>query len=231
MTIKLEELVHQYERQGHSVEWYYRQDGGIIVTKVDGVKFKGKQGNVFIREQTGQKLTQKQQKQLERIRTPKGTRQKKKPQILSDDLIKQLRRTQSAWRKKSDVYDREGVILKKDVEKYFLKYGEDETMKMLRNQETYAQGFAYEDNIVALIGRMRLDSYKVKDAEEREIFRTILHDLESRYKQILSGVRKARIKDADLKGFYDELYMFEKGQMSASDLKFAYERIIAKHSI
>ena len=57
---KLRDLVSEYIARGHKVSIDIRPDGGIIVKKIDGVKYTGKERNKAIRQKMGVRLSEKQ---------------------------------------------------------------------------------------------------------------------------------------------------------------------------
>lgn len=149
MTIK--QSIKQLEASGYIVTYKqrYNKKGikkGILITSINGRRFTGSKGNVEARNLLGITISTKAQTQLTRIQIAK-----RKPE-LSSEIRKQILKTQKAWRK--GTHGTQGKITTKRVRRNIELYGEEQTLKSLKQQERYSKGYAYEENIDHLIDRL-----------------------------------------------------------------------------
>lgn len=146
--MRLIDLVNKLKSEGQEITYYKRKDRGIVITSIGGVKFKGKSGNVYLRQITGQSLTPKLTAHLNKIR-----RSGKRVDPLAKELEKQVRKTQKAM--KHGTPGKQAKVKTKRVRENVKKFGAESTLKTLKQQERYAKGYAYEANIDWLIDRLR----------------------------------------------------------------------------
>lgn len=140
------DLIKDLIKEGHSVEYRKRSDGGYIITSIDKRKYKGGEGNKQARAITGVKVSAKRLAQLNRIRPVK-------PQ-LDKDLKYEIQRTQRIWRK-NQTKAHKGRISTKKVRWKVKEEGYVSAFESLRKAQKYAQGLAYSENITALIDRVK----------------------------------------------------------------------------
>ena len=57
MRSTLRNLIQELIKEGHEIEYRERTDRGLVVTSIDGVKYKGKKGNQVVRSLTGASLS------------------------------------------------------------------------------------------------------------------------------------------------------------------------------
>ena len=164
------EIIKILQQQGHSVEYSKRKDGGYIIRSIDGEHFSAKSGNIRARAMTGAVLSEARAVQLARIRTPKGKRTKKREPI-PEELLRALRKVQRAWRKKHPTI--EGTISKRGLRYQFETYGEEKALASLDKAFRYSQGYAYVDNVLHLIERIRLDLGKLESSEMEAVISLI----------------------------------------------------------
>jgi hypothetical protein len=94
--IKTIDVVRILQSAGHSVQWRKRTDGGIIITSIDGVKYKAAEGNKIAREMTGLALGENRQRALnvvnEKENREKGytTRGRGRKKSKIDEEIKEI---------------------------------------------------------------------------------------------------------------------------------------------
>lgn len=136
------------KEQGHIIEYKKRKDGGVRVTKVDGVQFSSKssKGNSAVRSLTGGKLSVKQAKAL------KISGKRAKSKSVSKSITKEFRKLNKA---------REKVGLKKvkkaDLLKSQRKKGAKESRQMLDRMEKaikYKLNFAYTMNVAGFVSQL-----------------------------------------------------------------------------
>lgn len=171
MTTK--QVIKQLESKGYSIKWRQRfkkvringeivkKKEGVLITSINGEKFKGAKGNTKARQLAGAKMVSEKSIQALQKITQKHIEKVRK--ISVDELIKkQLKRTQRARikYKRSD----EGKVTKKKLQYYIESEGEERGLQYLRNRERYYQGYAYDENI-----QWRIDRLKAKvDAGQKQ---------------------------------------------------------------
>lgn len=148
MTTK--KVIELIEQAGHFVEYKRRSDGGIRITRIDGIAYTGSIGNKVAREMVGRPLTEKQVK----------AREKSRPRVtaIPEVVNKKLKRVQRIWRKrfgKQSERPPQGKVSKKQV-RWLLKHQSlDRVLYGLEKKERYAKGFAYVENVEHLIDEIR----------------------------------------------------------------------------
>ena len=63
----LRQIATQLQKAGHQITYRTRSDGGILITSIDGQRFKGASGNILARKMTGQELSSSRGMQLRKI--------------------------------------------------------------------------------------------------------------------------------------------------------------------
>lgn len=205
--MNLRQIVKTLREQGHRVGYKVRKDGSIRITSIDGRKYSPRlsEGNRAARSMAGGRLSERKERQLEKGRKTHATNVAKKrkarprPKKLSDRVLKELRKAQRAIRQAGEA---KGTVTAQNVRYNLEQYGEEETIRRLRKNARYYQGFAYEENVRMLSDRMRADAEKLgSDAlislsykiwEEREAFLErwiplsleILYDLEKKAERL-----------------------------------------------
>lgn len=198
-TLNMRQVVAQLEKEGHVVEYYVRNDGGILIRSIDGARYTGASGNKVARWMTGQELSQRRASQLERI-TYTGKRAKKI--ITNQKIRKALDRVQKKWRKAFPHGRGEtpsvGLKTAKQTKWNLEHKGEEETLRLLKEAEKYAEGYAYAKNVEQLIDV--IDSYlEVKPSDElKEVRNYILEHKDTFREEWMSDV-------------YQSLYLLNKG--------------------
>lgn len=160
------DIIKLLQEQGHQVSFSKRKDGGYIIRRIDSNRFTGKKGNVFARQITGQELSLARKVQLQRIKTPKGQRQKKRTP-LPEDLKKELKKVQRAWRKKHPTI--EGTISTRGLRYQYEQKGYKEALMSLDKAYRYSEGYAYLDNVNHLVERIRMNLSKIDSPEMEQI--------------------------------------------------------------
>lgn len=153
--MNIRQVIKTLEDQGHSITYYVRKDGGVLIKSIDGVKYQGATGNKIARWMAGQQLSEKRAKQLEKITTT-GKRAKKT--LTNETIKKKLREVQRKWNKafphKRGETPSVGLKTSKDVKWNLEHKGEEETIRLLNEAERYAEGIAYSENVKNLIDRI-----------------------------------------------------------------------------
>lgn len=198
--MKLKTIIAALQGQGYSIEYRTRKDGGVLITKINGQKFRGAKGNAMARMLTNQPLTEKRRSQLNRITTTGKRAMNRTPQ--DPEIKRALERVQRKWNKafphKRGESPSVGRVTSKKVNIYLQKYGKEETLRMLEERERYAQGKAYSKNveILAQFVRSAGESLSSKDLIS-------LADL------ILENAWK--IEESSIAPAYHELYKLNDG--------------------
>lgn len=142
----MRQVVSQLQAEGHSVTYYIRKDGGILIRSIDGTKFFGASGNLVARQMTGVTLSEKKSQQLTRITKSRTTGY--------ENIDKLLRKVQRLWNKsfphKKGEKPNVGVKTLKKTKEYIRRKGVKETERSLREALKYSQGVAYTENVIDL---------------------------------------------------------------------------------
>lgn len=197
----LRELVKELRSQGHQVEYYNRKDGSILIRSIDGVDYKdGAAGNRMARAM-GQslnlnaELSQAREKQLKIIK-PKG---KRTP--LPKALEVRLKKVQKLYNK-NKVPLSQGRITKNLIRKIYQEDGEKAARKKLTASQRYAEGFATNATIDAML--TAIESYR-KLFNDNPRVNMALKKLEDDIR-MSSGI----IKDEYIYPAYKRLYDIDK---------------------
>ena len=201
------DLIKELQKLDYDVQFRKRSDGGYLITKINGQRYKGAAGNIRAREITGTTISQARAVQLARIRPPKKiapSQRKKAP--LPEDLLKLLRKTQREWRKKHP--DIRGSISMRGLRYQYETYGRDQAIASLDKAYRYSQGLAYIDNVEWLLQRLEGIQSKLNTFEQAKLNRLIekikLHEL--------------TFKEAWISEIYEEIYELEKGAIDVDEL-------------
>lgn len=208
MEIKVVTLISILRSRGHSVKFYRRPDGSYRITEINGVTYTGSTGNKVARQILGVKISEKREKQLERIRTPK-----KAP--LPHEVDKRIRRVQRLWKKNK--VQREGYVGRRGARYNLEHYGEEETLRKLSEQERYARGLAYTETIQWIIDYIRDQIIPKVSPQDKITLKEIISLIEN---------NKSTIKESDISPIHDYLYDFRDGKISALEAKRRIESIL-----
>lgn len=199
--MNLIDIIKLLQKEGHSVQYYHRKDGGYVITRIDGQGFSGKLGNIRARAMTGQVLSQARSVQLSRIRLPKGKKATKKAPLPSE-VLKEMRKVQKAWRKNHP--DISGTISTRGVRYQLEHYGKEKTLLSLDKAYRYTQGYAYIDNVNWLIQRIENDLTKVYSQEMQNVVDKIKE-------------KALDFKEEWISQVYEVVYEWEKGTLDADE--------------
>ena len=140
------QVVNELVARGHRVTYYKRKDGGILITSIDGVKYKAAKGNTRAREMVGAELSSARKSQL-----AYAQRQRRLPRDPKDEIYQEYLRVKDIWSKK--IKAKKG---KKHPAGYFgwkrilysiKHHDKEEALRRIREAEKYAEGLAYSKNI------------------------------------------------------------------------------------
>lgn len=197
--MNLRQLVNKLRQEGHSITYYVRKDGGILIKSIDGQRFTGASGNKLARAMSGETLSVKRSEQLTRI-TWSGKRAKA---YFEDREVKRLlQRVQRKWNKafphKRGEIPPVGLKTSKKVKWSLENRGREETIRLLTEAERYASGKAYTENIRQLADYVQDASLKYQSEELEELANSIRDNA-------------WMILEETIKPAYDELYLLNKG--------------------
>ena len=200
--MKLITIVKNLQTAGVNITYRVRKDGGILVTEVDGMRFTGAQGNSFIRNMTGESLSEAQIKQRQQIKPPKRVAPaKRKKAELPDDVTKQIKKLQRLYAKDKT----KGKPTIRQTRKIIEKYGIDEAKRLLQQSEYYVRGIAYTENIEAVIQRLAqvANIVTASGADANSIYQLIEMTKDER------DNHREDFTEEKLKYLLDEIYSFE----------------------
>ena len=158
----MKDLIIELQKLGYDVSYHVRKDGGIRITRINGVGFTGSKGNAEARRILGVSLSPARSKQLQYIRTPKGRWGNPKRKALPDDVKKKLLSLQRKWRKKGKKKGDQGMPSTRGVRYTIEHEGLEEAINKLNQNERYLLGLAYEKNVEWLVARIKRESYGSK---------------------------------------------------------------------
>ena len=207
MQVTLINIVKLLEQQGHRVQYFVRKDGSIRITKLDGRSYSGSAGNIAAREMAGFTLSEARSKQLEKIRSNKGEFGHRRKSVLPEELVKKIRRVQGIWRRNK--VKAEGHVGRRGVRYTLEHYGYEEAMRQLNEQERYARGLAYSENIKWITDYIRDQIIPKAPAADKEHLRLIIDLIE---------LNSYRIKESDIGHIHDLLYDYRDGKKTVQQV-------------
>ena len=210
MTIA--QIIDLLRNMEHEVKWQVRKDGGIRITNINGQKFTGSTGNTLARELTGQALSERRTAQLKTIKSPKGQwGHRKKAEPLDDSTIKKIQKAQRIYRKNQ--IGNSATVTRKRYRYNLKHHGKEEADRRLNQAIRYGLGLAYDDNINALINRLKLDNQKVNSPYIDQLI------------ELIESKRDV-FKESWLNNIYDSVYEFEQGRQTPQWLYTKVSQII-----
>lgn len=193
------EVVRQLQAQGHSVSYYVRRDGGILIKSIDGERFPiGASGNTRARQLVGASISEARVSQLKF-----ATRARKfKHPTLDDEIKKEWERVKKKWNRafkaKGGKPHPAGYFGWNRINRTIKEYGREEALRRIREAEKYSSGLAYSKNVEYLVKLIRDAGKKLQS----QSLLKLAEDLEdSAY----------TIRDEWIKPAYDRLYDLNKG--------------------
>ena len=150
------EVVRQLQFKGHIVEFYIRKDGGILIKRIDNVRYtKGASGNQAARSILGVTLSEARQSQL---KYATRARRVKRPK-LDDEVYNEWSRVKKKWNKafksKHGKPHPAGYFGWARIKYTLDHYGREEALRRIHEAEKYTSGLAYDKNVQYLIGFIR----------------------------------------------------------------------------
>ena len=208
MTIR--EIIKELQAEGYNVSFYERKDGGIRITRINGETFRGSKGNQRAREIIGASLSEARVRALGKLKTPKGkgSYNKRRKSKLDEETKKEIQRIQRIYRKTGK---KEGKPTIRNY-RYILKTkGKKEADRLLKQAERRIFGYAYPENVDALLSRIALDLAKKKSASMSRAYRRIYELREAFFDKWIPAI-------------YEILYDWERGLLEGDE---AGEKILA----
>ena len=166
--MKLEDVVKAFSPR-YNVEYVKRKEGGIIIKSINGVKYKGKSGNVYFRKLANATLSNAQKEAIRAgsskkkaiaeakekgLPKPRKAR-KKKPLKLGIQLSKRLRKTRKAFKELDENQKRiVGTPTRKKILQSLKREGRKATTQKLKEAERYAKGKIYSAQMEFIIKRI-----------------------------------------------------------------------------
>ena len=218
-------IVDLLRSQGHNVRTYERKGGGIRITGIDNVSFRGSKGNAYARAISGERLSEAQIRHTTKITEnrrvtktsplgevkviKKGTwGNVKKVDSVSQDVKKQIKKVQGQFRRAGA----KGKPTLSNFRYMSQKYGEKEALNKLEQASLYIQGYAYKENIRALADR--LETYANEFDEFKPAYNKLL--------DLMNG--SGLMKDSDLMKIREMLYDLNTMlNMDVYDDEYIYE--------
>ena len=166
--MKLEDVVKAFEKR-YTVKYEKRKEGGIIIKEINGIKYKGKSGNVFFRKLTNASLSTAQKEAIRAGSSkkkaiaeakekglPKPRKARKKKSLkLGKQLSKRLRKTRKAFKELDENQKRiVGTPTRKRVLQSLKREGRKSTIQKLKEAERYAKGKIYSAQMEFIIKRI-----------------------------------------------------------------------------
>lgn len=207
------QVVNELKKQGYQVTYRVRKDGGILITSIDGQKFKGASGNKLARIYTGHTLSKRREQQLSKITRERVIKPRKIKVETPYDLEKYRKRVMRKWRKAGLT----GSISKKNLRSIIEDRGLKGAETYLREMERHTEGKAYYGAIEGLLARIENDIEVINDSTEVDYLQKAYDLIEE---------KKEEFRQEWLFPLFDSLYNFEKGQITASAFYLKVESLL-----
>ena len=194
------ELIKELIKMGYSVKYTKRKDGSYRITKINTERFTGSKGNAKARSIIGVELSEGRRIALSKLKTPKGkgSYNKRRKEAVPEEVKKFIRKTQNLYRKAGK---KEGKPTLRNY-RYILKTkGKEEADRLLRQSARRILGYAYVENVEALILRISSDLSKRPNKA-----------MEYMMNKIISI--KYKFLDRWIYPIYEKLYDWERGFIS-----------------
>ena len=192
---KLITIVDEYKAQGHIVFYERRNDGGIRITRIDGLKFSGTKGNSFLRYITGNQLSQSQ---IEQRKKPAEERKG-----LTKKMYSEFKKVQRLWKE-----NKQSGEIRRSTLDYHINKGDAE--EYLETTKRYAMKLAQHALIYGEAESMKRNANKIEWIyqlpEQGEELRKLADKLRS-----LDG----RISDEDVREMHEIRYSSQYGNTEA----------------
>ena len=210
------QMVSQLKAQGYEVTYRVRKDGGILITSIDGQRFKGASGNVRARILTGNVLSKRRTAQLTKITRERRVHPRKIPIETPEDLERYRKRVMRKWRKATLT----GSISKKNLRNIIEERGLKGAETYLEEMERHAEGKSYLGQINALLARIDQDMAVLSDSPDE------LNELQ-KIKDLIKEKQDDITPDM-IFTIFDWLYDYEKDtQAKAVNLRIKIEELLS----
>ena len=210
MTIK--EIISELIHSGNEVSYYKRKDGSYRITRINGKSYRGSTGNTRARQIIGTRanISELRARALSKLITPKGkgSYNKRRKQWLEDETIKVIRRIQQSYRIAGK---KEGKPTIRNYRYILQTKGKAEADRLLAQSWRRIQGYAYVENVDALL--LRISSNLSKDSSSK---------MRAAYNKIEE--LKYQFKDKWISTIYEIIYDWERRLITGDE---AGERILA----
>ena len=217
MTIR--QIIPELRQQGYNVTYKTRRDGGVLITSINGERFKGAKGNIRARLLTGHVLNKRREAQLTKITRERVLHPRKIPVETPLDMESYRKRVMRKWRKAGLT----GSISKKNLRRIIEDRGFEGAKTYLEEMERHTEGKAYYSAINGLLARMEEDIQTLKANGDNESADWIqqAHDL--------IDSKKDEFRQEWLFAIFDYLYEFENpaSNVSAHDFYLRVKSILS----
>ena len=226
--MKTIEGVQSLRNKGYNIKFFKRKDGGIIVTKVNNISFRGAKGNTYIRNILNKPLEEARLSQLrklseEREKYYKKTKARIKKPTLDADLLKAFRKVQRKYNKEVNRPTGDKLTLSKF--RYQVETeGREKALEYLSEKERYRSGIMYTKGVQYLIERIELLKSHLN----------VLNRLEEakRCDELIEWIKENKDRLAISKSIEDlfrTIYLIEKGVIELDDSTINYFKSTLSH--
>lgn len=201
--MRIKDIIKELKDLGMSVSFYERKDGGIRITRINGQTYRGSEGNRKARTIVGASLSEAQTRALSKLKTPKGKgsyNKRRKPK-LDEETKKKIASLQRKYRKSGKT---EGKPTQRNYRYVMKVYGKKEADRLLKQAERRILGYAYTENVDALLARIRADLGKKKSQVMKQAYNAILEKRET-------------FRDKWIPEIYEIIYLWEQGQIDGDE--------------
>lgn len=213
--MKLLNVIQELSKEGYQIQYRKRSDGGVLITSINGKRFRGSDGNNIARQIAGKQLSAARTtanlknvtKYIRKTNFKKKHKVKFKRTPINEVDKKLIREIQKLARKSNGA----GTTSRDMFRKMVKKFGLEEARQKLNEQYRHLQGYAYEGVVDAISDRIsRLKLYFEGKGNEKLI------------DELLENIRKnkSEIREEYINGFYRVIYKAEqthnKGDFTAA---------------
>lgn len=164
------QIVAELQAEGHTIDFYVRTDGGILIRSIDGVRYpSGASGNARARQMVGASISEAR---IAQLKYATRAHKAKKPQ-LDDEIEKEYRRVKRLWNKRFKAQGGKphpaGYFGKSRIRETIKIYGKKEALRRIHEAERYASGLAYSKNVEHLASYILESAEKLNSDELRKL--------------------------------------------------------------
>lgn len=169
-TMTIAEIIQELQREGHSVTYYVRKDGGMLIRSIDGETFSGAHGNARARAMVGTSISQAREAQLKFAMRQRGKLKKVDlPDYIKQEFTKVKKKWNKAFKAKEGKPHPAGYFSKNRIKRIYKEQGEEEAMRRIHEAENYASGIAYSKNVEHLADYIRMTADQLDSDELRNL--------------------------------------------------------------